>query len=260
MRPPVLIVLLFLGNVTLADSHVDDRFSLSLGVFVTDHDTDTRLDGDLTVGTDINFEKALNLDASDTVFRVDGYYRFNEKHRIDFSVFDLSRDVSNPINRDIQWGDDLFTIDTVVNLDVDFNIYKLAYTYGFFRRPKGYIGAIGGFYVADTSLTIEEANTGRAAVGDVTAPLPVIGLRGQYDLSDKWSFRASGEFFFIDYNDIEGSLVDLFAGIDYQIFDSAALGIAVNSVTIDIDADKSSFAGAINWRYVGGLLYLKFDF
>ena len=236
-----------------------DRFSLSLGVFITDRDTDTRLDGS-TTGSDVNFEKDLGLDTSDTVFRLDGYYRFNERHRLDFSWFDLSRNGSKQINRDIQWGDTLYTIDTTVNTDVDLQIYKAAYTYSFLRREKGYLGATAGLYVADTRSGISEQSLGQAEFGEITAPLPVIGLRGEYAMSDRWSFRASGEFFFIEYDDIDGSLVDLYAGVDYQLLDNMSIGLGVNSVSIDVDATKTSFAGALDWQYVGGLVFLKFNF
>ena len=246
-------------QLVVAQDLEGDRFSLSLGVFVTDRDTDTQLDG-TTTGSDINFEKDLGLDTSDTVFRVDGYYRFNERHRLDFSVFDLSRSASATIDRDIQWGDSLYTVNTVVDTDVDLKIYKAAYTYAFMRRDKGYLGFTAGLYIADTRSSIAEQNLGQAEIGDVTAPLPVIGLRGEYAISERWSFRASGEFFALEYEDIDGSLVDLYAGVDYQILDNMALGLGVNSVSFDVDATKTSFAGALDWQYVGGLVFLKFNF
>jgi hypothetical protein len=255
----ILVALYGAPQFALAEDLEGDRFSLSLGVFVTDRDTDTQLDG-TTTGSDINFEKDLGLDSSDSVFRLDGSYRFNERHRLDFSVFDLSRSASRAIDRDIQWGDSLYTVNTVVDADVDLKIYKAAYTYAFMRRDKGYLGLTAGLYVADTRSSITEQSLGQATIGDITAPLPVIGLRGEYALSDRWSFRASSEFFALEYNDVDGSLIDLYAGIDYSVLDNISLGIGVNSVSIDVDASKTSFAGSIDWQYVGGLVFLKFNF
>ena len=260
MRRITSLFLFLLSTNAIADSHDDERFSVSLGAFFTDRDTDTRLDATATTGTDINFERDLALDSSDTVFRLDGYYRFGQKHRIDVSVFDLSRTASTPINRDIQYGDTLFSISTVVNTDVDLSIYKAAYTYSFLQRDKGYLGATAGLYVADTKASLSAPNVAQAAAGDVTAPLPVIGLRGQYEFADRWTFRASGEFFFIEYEDIDGSLVDLYAGVDYRVIDNMSIGLAFNSVAIDVDSGDENFRGALDWQYTGGLLFLKFDF
>ena len=104
---------------------------------------------------------------------------------MDFSLFDLSRSASAQINRDLQWGDTSYFVDTVVDTNIDLKIYKAAYTYSFMRRDNAYLGATVGIYVADTQSSIAEQNIGQATIGDITAPLPVIGLRGQYALSDR---------------------------------------------------------------------------
>lgn len=256
----ILVGLYFLAPQVQAQSVDGDRFSLSLGVFITDRNTDAEFDGSIDDGTNINFETDLGIDSSDTVFRVDGYYRFSERHRFDFSVFDLSRGASKQIVKDIQWGDTLFAIDTVVKTDNALSVYKAAYTYSFLNREDGYLGATFGFYVADSKIRLEEENLGSAEVGQLTAPLPVIGLRGEYALSDRWSFRASGEFFFIEYENVDGSLVDFYAGIDYQVLDSLSVGLGINSVNINVDATDSTFNGALDWRYSGALVFLKFNF
>ncbi len=251
------LALLALTAPAVAD---DERFSLSLGVFFTERDTKTRLDGSLDTGTPTNLESDLGLGSSDNVFRIDGYYRFNDRHRLDFSVFDLSRSSSKQIERDIQWRDRLFAIDTAIDTEFDLTIYKAAYTYSFMRRDNGYLGATFGLYIADSKVSLMEQNLGQAEVGDITAPLPVIGLRGEHEFSDGWKFRASGEFFFVEFDDVKGSLVDLYAGIDYALRDSIAIGLGVNSVALDVDSTKSSFRGSLDWQYTGGLLFLKFDF
>ena len=261
VKPILLSAALILSAVPVAAQSLEgDRFSLSLGVFVTDRDTETRLDSAAGDGTDTDFESDLGLDSSDTVFRVDGYYRFAERHRADFSVFDLSRSNSKQIERDIQWGDSLYAIDTTIKADFDLAIYKAAYTYSFLSDEDGYLGGTIGLYVADVKTSLAEPTLGQAEVGELTAPLPVVGLRGERKLSDRWTFRASGEFFFVEYDDIDGSLVDLYAGLDYSLRDNLALGFGFNSVTLDVDAAKSDFSGAIDWQYSGGLVFLKLDF
>lgn len=250
---------LFAANVSAAP--IDgDRFSLSLGLFVTDRDTKTQLDGTIGTGTPTNLEKDLGLDSSDNVFRLDGYYRFNERHRIDFSVFDLSRSNSKQIDRNIQWGDEFYTINTAVDTDFDLTIYKLDYTYAFMQRDNGYLGATFGVYTADTKVSVAEPTLGQVDAGDITAPLPVIGLRGEYEFAERWKIRASGEFFFLEYEDIDGSLVDLYAGVDYAILDHLSIGLGINSVSLDVNASGSDFRGSIDWKYTGGLVFFKFDF
>jgi hypothetical protein len=249
------------ANPVLAQEADFDRFSLSLGVFLTNRDSKARLDGDVPdSGTPVDLEGDLGFDKSDSVFRLDGYFRFNEKHRIDFSAFDLSRSASKQIDKDIEWNGELFPIDVQVDGSLDLSIYKLAYTWSFLRREKGYLGASAGLYVADIGASIAAESLGRATSGGVTAPLPVFGLRGQYDLSAKWSLRGSTEIFAIDYGNYSGSLYDVYAGLDYQLLEHMAIGLGFNSVRIDVEVSEGNFNGDLDWRYDGGLLFFKFDF
>ena len=85
-------------------------------------------------------------------------------------------------------------------------------------------------------------------------------MRGQYDFSDKWSLRGSAELFAFEYGDFDGSLYDLYAGLDYQLFKHVAIGVGVNSVDFNVGVTKTNFNGDLDWRYTGGLLFFKFDF
>ena len=90
--------------------------------------------------------------------------------------------------------------------------------------------------------------------------MPVIGLRGEYHLSERWLLRGSAEIFLFEYNEFDGSLYDLFAGIDYGFNDTFAVGLGINSVRLDVGFDGSRFQGDVDWSYVGAMLYLKLDF
>jgi len=256
------IALMFLEMPTaMAQADDDTKFSLSIGVFLTDRNSKTRVDGTAGMdGTEVDLEGDLGLDSSDAVFRVDGYYRFNMKHRLDFSVFDLSRTASKVIQKDIEWNDTLFPIDTTVDSNFDLTIYKLAYTWSFMRRDKGYLGLTAGLYIADFGTRLEGEAIGALEGDGVTAPLPVVGLRGQYDFTEKLSFRASGEIFALEYDAYSGSLYDIYAGLDYQFFKHVAIGVGINAVKINIGISKDRFNGDIDWRYDGGLVFFKIDF
>lgn len=259
----VLVALLSISvsAPAMAQSQEIDRFSVSLGIFLTERESKTRIDGEVPdSGTPVDLENDLGFDKSDIVFRVDGVFRFNDKHRLDFSAFDLSRSASKQIQKDIEWNGEIFPIDTTVDATLDLNIYKVAYTWSFLRRDNGYIGATAGLYVADIGTSLAAESIGRASSSGVTAPLPVLGLRGQYDFAEKWSLRGSAEVFAIEYGDYSGSLYDIYAGVDYQLFEHMAVGLGVNSVNLDVGVSKGNFDGNLDWTYSGGLLFFKFDF
>jgi len=258
---PILALMAYASSALAAGEASNDRFSISLGAFITDRDTDTRLDSEtLGRGTDIDFEDALGLDASGTFARLDGYYRFNRRHRFDFAVFDLSRDASATIDEQIQFGDEIFDINTVVSAEADLLIVKAAYTWSFLVADGGYLGLTAGLYTASAKASISEPTAGRAESDDLTAPLPVVGLRGEYAIAPRWTLRGSGEIFKIEIDDVDGSLSDFYVGVDYQVVDRMAIGLGYNSVSIDIDSTNTDFSGDLDWTYDGALLYFKFGF
>ena len=258
----VAIILVNPLAASKAQTNDDERFSLSIGLFVTDRDSETRIDAQAGTpdGTEVDLESDFGLSTSDSAFRLDGYWRFNQKHRVDFSWFDLSRTGSKLIQTDIDWNGTLFPVDTAVDSKFDLAIYKAAYTWSFLRRDKGYVGLTAGLYIADMGLALVATSVAAREVGDVTAPLPVFGLRGEYNFSEKWSFQASGEIFVFEYGDFDGSLYDLYAGVDYQLFDRMAIGVGINSVRMNIGVTKPNVSGDLDWQYDGGKLFLKFDF
>jgi hypothetical protein len=254
-------ILICHAPATSAQEQEYDRFSISLGVFLTDRESKTRLNGSLgNDGSDVDLESDLGLDRSDTVFRLDGYYRFNESHRIDFSAFDLSRSKTRVIDEEIEWGDTVFPINVNIKSQFSLAIYKLAYTWSFMRRENAYLGLTAGLYVASFGAKLSASDIGSVESDSLTAPLPVIGLRGQYELSEKFTFRASGELFSLNFNEYDGTLIDLYAGIDYQLSEHAAIGLGFNSVSLDVGVTRNRFNGNLDWKYDGGLLFLKFDF
>lgn len=252
----------FLGPaVVRADDDITDRFSIALGAFIVDRDTETRLDSDsLGEGSDLDLETDLGLVRSDSVFRIDGYYRFNRRHRLDFTYFDLSRKNSKAIDEELQFGDQIFVVDTTLKATFDLDIYKLSYTYSVLDRESGFLGLAAGIYVADSSIGLAATGVSQVEQGELTAPLPVIGLRGGYRLSDRWTLRANAEYFGYKYENIDGALIDLYAGIDYQFMRHFAMGLGYNSVEIDVDAQKNRFNGSLEWKYAGALLYIKLDY
>jgi len=253
-------VILLLSISTSAAAQDDPRFSIGLGAFFTDRDSQTRIDGETSPGTDVDLETDLGLERSDTVFRVDAYWRFADKHRLDVSAFDLSRSASKQVEKEIIWDDTTYPINTRVDAEVDLAIYKAAYTWMFLKRDRSFLGATIGLYVADIGATLSASATGSVESSDVTAPLPVVGLRGEYRFADRWSLRGSGEIFAIEYGDYDGSLYDFFVGLDFSATETIALGVGVNSVELDVGVTKGGFQGDVDWQYDGAMAYVKFDF
>jgi hypothetical protein len=158
----------------------DSGWGFSLGAFFADQDMKTQFEvsvGDIDIIVDL--EDDLGLRGSQSVFRFVAYYDFNERHRLDLDVFDLSQNAVVTLTREIEWGDTIFPISAEVSTGLDLAIYKAAYTYHMLRREKYKLGVTGGLYVADVALRLNLLGGDEEERGEVTAPLPVFGLRGE---------------------------------------------------------------------------------
>ncbi len=247
--------------VTADAQEARERSSFTIGVFITDRRSTARLDSTLGPGTDIDLENDLGMETSSTVARIGGYYWITPRQRLDFSLFDLSRTSTKQIDQMIDFGDEVFNVNTVVSAKSDLTILKAAYTFAVVDRERGFLGITGGLYVASTTLALSEATLGTAKSEDLTAPLPVIGLRGEYEITDRITLRGAGEWFQIDTGDVSGSLNDIYVGVDYGFNERMAVGLAYNDVSMNIGASETGgFEGALDWGYDGFLLYFKFDF
>lgn len=239
----------------------DSRFAISLGAFLTDHDSKIRLDSQLLgLGTVIDLESDLGLDPDVNVARIDGFYRFNRRHGISFSYFDLSERTTSVIDKQIQFGDEIFDISTTIIGDFDLGIAKLAYTWTRKESDTSSFSLSAGLHIADISLALSEPLLGRASIGKVTAPLPVFGVRGSRKLGERWTARYSGEFFALEFDNINGSLVDLYAGVDFHLTRRLAAGLAYNFMNLDVRSGDDSLRGKVDWEYGGWLAFLQLGF
>jgi len=271
----VLLVASLLSQPVLADQGEQEkalgpweRFSVSLGGFFSDLSSDVRIGSrTLGVGTDIDVEDALGLESSTLVFRSDALYRFGKsrRHRIDFSYFDLSRDSMKTLVADIDFGKRQFTVGTTVDSEFDLVFYNLAYTYSFFQDDRFDLGASVGLHITDIGLKLSISALGTAEEEKITAPLPVLGLRGTFALTPKLFFKESIEFFYLEIDDFKGLLTDINLALEYNAWKHVGLGLGYNTMRLDIEAEgkdypEIDFIGNLEFNYGGVQFYAKLYF
>ena len=259
----VLLCVASLPAAALADVRepAAERGGLMFAAFDTGRNTDARLDADSGNGTDIDLEDDLGLENYMTVGRLSGYVWITSRHRIDFSLFDLSREATKTLEKSIAIGDDVFTINTHVDTLNELKIYKLDYTFAPLSRDRGFLGIIAGLYVARTGVSVSDAVGRSAESRQLTAPLPVFGLRGEYAFGERFTLRGAAELFAIDTGGIGGRLHDSYVGVDYSFGKRYALGVAYNDVSMTVSAEeRAGFHGRLDAGYRGALLYFKVDF
>jgi hypothetical protein len=244
-----------------ADGPLPERFMLRAGaLFVAKINTTVRLDAaNAPIGTTIDFNRTLGGDDTATSARIDAVYRFNEKHGIGFTWYKIRLKGERTIDRDIVWDGVTYPINATVDSFLNEDIYKLNYRYSLYHNTDVEMGVSAGFHVTHMSTGLSAASVG--AHGDsVTAPLPVFGGFASYNFTPKFSLLGSYEFFFLNFDNVGGSLQDLLVGVEYRVLRNLSVGGAFNLYTLQGKYNSPTVDFSMNQTWSGLMGYIAFYF
>jgi hypothetical protein len=240
------------------DENFPERFMIRFGGYqVQNASTIARLDSNnLPIGTYVDFENTLGGESRASVLRLDGLYRFNNKHSIGFSWYAMKFTGSRTLSQDIVWNGVTYPIDTHVDSNLRYNVYKLNYQYSLAHTDEVELGVSAGLHIIHASFNIT-AETINTAEGDsVTAPLPDIGLFGNYKFTPRFSGFFYYQVFAVDYqNKIKGGMQDFLLGLEYRLIRHFAVGAAYNrfNLSADVTGNNQTLHFDTNWN--GLMLY-----
>lgn len=233
----------------LAESWNGDRLRVSLGSFyVLAADTTIRFDSSTAIGVTLDTAQDLGMNRGDTIGRAEAYYRFNNKHSINFLWYDLKRSGTTNIDQEIEIGDPPETIPIGAHIDSYLNtaIYKVGYNYSFYHNDKVEMAVGGGLHI----MAIEAGAKGELIVGDptdlasssssITAPLPVVGAKLVYKITPELSWAFSTDAFFLAIGDYEGHFSDSNLVLEWRFSKHVGIGGGLNSNTLNFRASPET--------------------
>jgi len=103
--------------------------------------------GTLGLGASIDYRKDLGGEQRDTIPRIDAYYRFNDRHRIDFTSFSIGRVGERTLTAAIDIGDTIFVVDETLHSDIEYTLYKLGYSYSYYHSSKVELSFTAGLHI-----------------------------------------------------------------------------------------------------------------
>ena len=245
-----------------------DKFYMTLGTFIVGTDTKVRVNGKDALGDKVDLEKTFG-DSDTNRFRVDGYWRFADRHKLRFMWFDWNYNGKRTLEQDIDFEGDTYPVGATARLSSSFTVYELAYEYAFVRRPDYEITGSFGVHYAEfsTGLRAQVSVSGEALeplslkdTARVDAPLPVFGLRALWNFGGDWWLDASGQYFALSINDYDGSLQDYRAAVVWQPRSYAGVGIGYNAFRVNVDLDTSDYRGSLDWTYFGPQVFFSVSF
>ena len=261
----IVAIAVIQGQANAADDKTSyafsDRWMFRLGAYVVDGaSTQFSINSDVGLGTSIDYERDLGGENSDTIPRIDAYYRFNERHRIDFTAFNVNRKGERTLAVELNIGDEVFRESETVFSEIDYTLYRLGYAYSFYHSPKVELSFSAGLNITDYELKFSDSTGAKLEKADVSVPLPMFGLRMGYAITPKWSVHYLSEAFFIEIdNALNGALLNYEISTEYRLFKHFALGVGIAGIGLDVDVNDDNWRGSVSDSYDGynvfGTLY-----
>ena len=189
---------------------------------------------------EIDLDKTFGDGSDQTRVRADLLWRISPNHHLRFLYFDDSTTRKRVIDADLAWGDNVFTAGGEVRTRTSLRIAELAYEYAFIRQPTFELNGSFGVHWLDVGIKLSgdaivtDSNgnsttvSGSSKKGDVSAPLPVIGLRAGWVVMPNVYLDAQAQYFKADISGYDGSVTDLRAGATWMFTPNFGLGVGYN--------------------------------
>jgi hypothetical protein len=254
-----------------AKEELRDRLMIRGGwAYVFGVNADVTLRGDRTgIGTSVDFSKTLGGDDSTNALRVDTLYRFNERHALGLSWYRVGLGGENTLlDQQIQIGGNTINANATVHTDLNLNLFRLIYNYSFYRSDKVELALSPGLYMANTKFDLtaqgniilpnNQTGTSTDVRERLTVPLPSFGFVMNYNVTPRFQVQTRADFFYVKAGNYEGSMFELYAGLEYRLFRHFALGVAYDRLATDVQDTTTGgweFDLAYNLAYFYGTLY-----
>ncbi len=248
-----------------------EKFSITLGVFLPAWDTKLRVDNDsLGEGTDTDLANDLGVERNNSGALIGAEWRFAPRHRIGFTYSRFTFDATRTIDRNLQIGDEIYPAGASVSTYLKIEVIPIAYSYSLLKRDNDELGVTGGLHWSritfrvqgSVSLGNQDASAEASAKGSL--PLPLLGLRYDHHFSDRWSAGADTGVFAISYGEGEsrfkGRLWSARVYGEYRLLRNVAAGAAIEGFGVRVDASDGEWDGTVRYGYWGPQLYLKARF
>ena len=245
---------------------LDDTFDLNLGTFILSTKTTVRADGSpapgtpAEIGSPIDVERQLGI-SDRASFRLDGYWRFLQRHKLRLMYFDESRSGSKTITGEIVFRGQTFPINAQIGTRFDTQVAEIAYEYAFLKGEHYELAGSVGIHELTFKLQLTaagaNANLEQSARADVSGPLPVIGMHYVWEFYPHWSLDAIFQFFALKYQQYDGNLQDYNATVYYMPWKNFGFGAGWNEFRTSVNIDNAGYDGHLAWRYGGARLFFK---
>ena len=254
MRTCVLLCCFLLPGVASAQSEdpFDHRFSITAAAFWPNLDTTIKADGNGgRIGTSVDMESELGLKDRDTLFAGSATWNIARRHSLDLLYFELSRNGSRSVDRDIEFRDQTFPVSSAIHSLFETDVLRLSYGYAFIADDRQrLLGQFGVHYTKVTAGLDREGGSIRAEA-DTDVPLPVLGIAYERRLGEHFAFDVRAQIFRLEFEGIDGALDNAAINFYWAPARHVSMFVGYNYYKMDVDAEEDNWHGSFEFGYEG---------
>lgn len=242
-------------------SPFEDHLRLSAGLLSAGTQTQIRLDADDgTLGTEVSAEDDLGLRDRSDMGDVELELRVRERHRVRFNYFRLNRRATTTIDRQIQFGNDVFEPGDVAESRIDWREFSVTYGYTFLRRTRYEIYGSFGLRIAEVGAAGEVDADDLREEENQTFPIPAVGAGTLVRITDRFHAEARVDYLSVNFDDLDATLIDLRGAVLYRFNRNLALGAAYVFTEREGNSEDVGDSGHLELRNDGPELFLRITF
>jgi len=236
---------------------LDETITLRLGPFLANFNATVK-----AFGQDIKVDE--NITTDDVNFAIYGLWRITPRLRLEAGYSGINTTTSEGLEESINVGS--LTIPAGLSLEGEFEteVLRMALGYAFMRGDSSEFGIDLGvnYTTIRESLRVSIPGIPGSEINslDVSEPLPTIGLFFNYAFTPELYMTSRFGAFSFDIGDIDGTIFDLFGGLEYRPWQHAGIGLAYLYNSADLTISDGGVKTDIEYDYHGPLLYLTVGF
>ncbi|PWB23782.1 hypothetical protein [Flavobacterium sp. HTF] len=258
-------------NEDLQNQYAEDypwharRFKITAGAFFPVNNTQIQVGSNNgRIGTEIDLEDDLGFSQSSTSFLGTFEWRISRRSRLGAEYFALDRSSSKTLQKEIEFGEHTYNINTRITAFFDVQIARIAYGYAFLSKPKYEAGLLIGAHVLFADLGIRvDANQASAEFHDnfaFTAPLPDIGVWGEFVLAKRFGLYVNANYLAVKIEDIDGRILSYNLSVLFNVHKNFSLSAGYTGLNFRVDTVKERLNGYLKWGYNGPTVSAVFTF
>ena len=206
----------------------------------------------------------LGMDTDKTIVPVELFYRWGEtgNHRVSMRYFEQTFKGQTVLTQTVTFKTFTFAASSTLNSEMTLKDFDLDYQGDLWQEPhekdaKGRPSAFwwtGGLKLVDMSASLSASGVGTVHEGE-TAPIPVLGFGGRWNLPHGFSLDGGVSGLVLDVSGVKASFYELVAETRWAFSENSDLSLGWRRWRLGADIDSGStkvdFTAQIQGLYLG---------